>query len=104
MSAQTSGSAAQARKRLSVVVPVYFNEGSLPGLHEALRDVEGTLASRGIVRQNFYGSHNARRNSAGRRSHFADLDQHCLLRAERRRLPHHDRLQIQKWGFGNGRL
>ncbi|MFO1305810.1 MAG: glycosyltransferase family 2 protein [Burkholderiales bacterium] len=44
----TVGSAAQARKRLSVVVPVYFNEGSLPGLHEALRDVEGTLASRGI--------------------------------------------------------
>ena len=35
------------RRLLSVIVPVYFNEGSLPGLFEALREVEASLASRG---------------------------------------------------------
>ena len=36
------------RRLLSVIVPVYFNEGSLPGLFEALREVEASLASRGL--------------------------------------------------------
>lgn len=44
----SGGGAGSGRKLLSVVVPVYFNEGSLPGLHEALRKVEGDLASHGM--------------------------------------------------------
>ncbi|MBA4395861.1 MAG: glycosyl transferase [Syntrophus sp. (in: bacteria)] len=38
----------KTRKTLSVVVPVYFNEGSLPLLFEALKAVEGQLDERGV--------------------------------------------------------
>lgn len=36
------------RRVLSVVVPVYYNEGSLPALFEALREVESALGSRDV--------------------------------------------------------
>lgn len=35
-------------KSLSVVIPVYFNSGSLPGLFEQLGSVENELAQRGV--------------------------------------------------------
>jgi polyisoprenyl-phosphate glycosyltransferase len=35
-------------KTLSVVVPVYFNEGSLPGLFTELRNVEAELNRRNV--------------------------------------------------------
>jgi glycosyltransferase involved in cell wall biosynthesis len=36
------------RRSVSVIVPVYFNAGSLPGLFAALRDVEQELDERGL--------------------------------------------------------
>lgn len=35
-----------AETRISVVIPVYMNAGSLPGLFDALRDLEASLAER----------------------------------------------------------
>ncbi|HEY4137394.1 MAG TPA: glycosyltransferase family 2 protein, partial [Casimicrobiaceae bacterium] len=36
-------------RKVSVVVPVYFNAGSLPELHRALADVEDRLRQRGVA-------------------------------------------------------
>ncbi|MEP7063560.1 MAG: glycosyltransferase family 2 protein [Betaproteobacteria bacterium] len=40
-----------AARSVSVVIPVYFNEGSLPGLFTALLDVEQALCERGLTLQ-----------------------------------------------------
>lgn len=36
------------RRRISVIIPVYFNAGSLPGLFDALQGVEAALHQRGL--------------------------------------------------------
>lgn len=36
-------------KKLSIVIPVYFNEGSLPALEKALAELEGQLLKTGIT-------------------------------------------------------
>jgi polyisoprenyl-phosphate glycosyltransferase len=46
--APPSPPAAASGGKLSVVVPVYYNEGSLPSLFEELEGVERELASRGL--------------------------------------------------------
>jgi len=48
MMSATPDAAAGDRGCISVIVPVYFNEGSLPPLADALADVERSLAERGL--------------------------------------------------------
>jgi len=45
---ETSTSGASGRRTLSIVVPVYGNEGSLAALFEELRRIESELARRGL--------------------------------------------------------
>jgi glycosyltransferase involved in cell wall biosynthesis len=35
--------------KLSIVIPVYFNEGSLPALEQALANLEGQLLKTGMA-------------------------------------------------------
>lgn len=49
MADESPGQTAMVRKMVSVIVPVYFNAGSLPGLYEVLAGIEQQLAERGLA-------------------------------------------------------
>ena len=53
-------------KTLSVVIPVYFNAESLPGLFDELRDLEKALAADGLDLELIFVDDGSRDNSFGR--------------------------------------